>query len=101
MVHGEDAGGQQDAQRRQRLRPPAAAQFAGQRAGQQHQAGAGQRGQQTDCRERIAQGEADQLGRQRDQRRLVHIPPVEMLRACQVIQFVDEITVVTAGIEVD
>src|ERR1017187_3421975 len=100
MAESEDAGSQQDAEGGEPLGKAASAQFAGDGAGEQHQAGAGERGSQADGRERRAEQSDLDAADEGDHGRDIHVSPVEMAGERDVVQVVDEVAVVAAGVEV-
>ena len=85
--------------RSQRLREALPAEFASDQRREHHFRHSRQRRQQTNGRERLPQHRSHQPGDQRDQRRLVHISPVQMPAARQIVQLVDEIAVVPARVK--
>ena len=94
-------GASSNAERGQALAQTAATQLARDQAREQHGGRAGQSGQETGWPRANRPARTRSSPRdQRDQRRLIHVAPGEVPRAGQVVQLVDEIAVVPAGIEV-
>ena len=100
MIQRQDAGSEQHAERGEPLGKAASAQFARDGSGEQHQAGAGERGGQADGGERIAEQRELDAPDQGDHRRHIHISPGEMAGQREVVQLVDEVAVVAARVEV-
>ncbi len=106
-VHGEQVIDSENTRRHQgreggeALGKSLAAEFAGDQGGEGHLARSGHGGQETDRRKRVAQERPHDPGDQRNQRRLVHVTPIQMPAAGQVIQLVDEIAVMPSGVQVD
>lgn len=100
MVEREDAGREQDGQRRDALREAPAAEFAGEESGEKHGGGAGERRWQADSGKRITEKRAGDSRDQRDEWRLVDIAPGEVPPAIEVVELVDEKAVLPAGVEV-
>src|ERR1022692_636824 len=101
MIQGQDAGSQQDAQGGEPLGESPSAQFARHGSGEQNQASTSQGGSQADGGERVAeQGELNAAD-EGDHGRHIHVSPGEMAGQRQVVQLVDKVAVVTAGVEVE
>ncbi len=98
-VHRQDVvqeqvdGGHGHARGRQALAEPPRPHLARERAGEEDLARRGEGGKETDGRKRLAEQCAHEACDQRDECRLVHVPPVEPLGAGQVVQLVPEVAV--------
>ena len=100
MIQGQDAGSQQNAEGGEPLGEAASAQFARDGSGEQHQAGAGQRGSQADGGERTAEQRDLDAADEGDHRRHIDVSPGQMAGQREVVQLVDEVAVVAARVEV-
>ena len=101
MIQRQDAGSEQDAEGGEPLGKAASAQFARDGSGEQHQAGAGDRGSQADGRERTAEQRELDAADEGDHRGHIHVSPGEMAGEREVVQLVDEVAVVAARVEVE
>ena len=100
VVHHDVDEGERARDGREAHREPPAAHLAGQEAGQEDEGGAGEGRGEPHREERGAERVPDEPGHDGDERRLIHVAPVEVLAAGHEVQLVAEVPVAGGAGEV-
>jgi hypothetical protein len=97
VADGEVQGGDERAEGREELAVTAGTQAACEELGEQHDRRTGEGGEETDAEDRVAEQEPGAAQEERAERRVVDVPPVQVLAARDVVQLVAVQPVATDG----
>ena len=96
----EKVGRDEDRERGYALGEPAAPKLPRHEPGENHDSGPGQRRQEAECQQRVAQRGACQGGREGHERREVYVAQVQPLARGDVVELVPEVPVISGGEQV-
>src|SRR5205085_7221798 len=93
VSEGEIERGDHGAERGERLRESRCAEASRDCAGEEHERGVGERGNDANGEERCAESVSNEPGEKADERRLIDVTPIEMLTAGEVVKLVAKVAV--------